>query len=104
MFDLSGEKLIISPRCKAGWTPLYSACHHNNIEVVRLLLDLGASTSITTNLQKSPLHAAAGQGFADIVQVLLDAGAYYYNGVGVCAVLCLSYLNAVYGECRQCLV
>lgn len=82
MFDLSGERLIINPRCKAGWTPLYSACHHNNIEIVRLLLDLDASTSITTNLQKSPLHAAAGQGFADIVQVLLDAGAY--KSVCVC--------------------
>jgi len=83
MFDLSGANLLISPRCKAGWTPLYSACHHNNIEVVKLLLDFGASTNVTTNLQKSPLHAAAGQGFADIVQVLLDAGTYMYKGVGV---------------------
>jgi len=73
--DFAGDKLVVNARCKAGWTPLYSACHHNNINVVKVLLDLGASTSATTILQKSPLHAAAGQGFVSIVQMLLDAGA-----------------------------
>jgi len=73
--DFAGDKLIVDARCKAGWSPLYTACHHNNIDVVRLLLALGAGTSVTTILGKTPLHAAAGQGFLPIVQVLLDAGA-----------------------------
>ena len=44
----SKGSLMLNPRCKAGWTPLYCATHHNNVEVVQLLLKLGADVSIAT--------------------------------------------------------
>ena len=75
MVGFCEERLLLNPRCKAGWTPLYAAAHHNNPEVVSLLLQLGADHSTGTVFGKSPLHAAAGQGFSDICTILLEAGA-----------------------------
>ena len=70
----SNAALLLNARCKAGWTPLYSAVHHNNIEVVQILLDLKADVNITTIYGKTPLHAAAGQGYHNICQLLMDIG------------------------------
>jgi hypothetical protein len=72
LHEYAGERLMLNARCKAGWTPLYTACHHNNPKVVQLLLRLGADISLGTKYGKTPLHAAAGQGFSDIVNILLE--------------------------------
>jgi len=67
--------LLLDARCKYGWSPLYCAAHHGNIDVVELLLKLGASPSVTNNVGKTPLHAAAAQGRSVIVDLLVAAGA-----------------------------
>ena len=97
--SLCGSHLMVNPRCKAGWTPLYTACHHNNIDVVKLLLTLGADTKLTTIYGKSPLHAAAGRGFVSIVQVLLDAGA---DGKMQCSAGMTPLHDAAYKEQVAC--
>lgn len=66
--------LLIDARCKYGWTPLYCAAHHGNIDCVELLLKLGANPGVTNLVGKSPLHAAAAQGRSVIVDLLVAAG------------------------------
>ena len=66
--------LLIDARCKYGWSPLYCAAHHGNIDCVELLLKLGASPAVANHVGKTPLHAAAAQGRAVIVDLMLTAG------------------------------
>ena len=75
LFDIFGESLMLNPRDKYGWTPLYCAVHHGNIEVVKLLLELGADTSVSNAQQKTPLHCAASQGRREICEILIAGGA-----------------------------
>ncbi len=66
------SNLLIDPKCKYGWTPLFSACHHGNIEVVNLLLEYGANKLSINNMGKSPLHEAAARNYTEICSILLE--------------------------------
>ncbi len=65
--------LILDARCKYGWTPLYCAAHHGNIDCVELLLKLGADPSIANHVGKTPLHAAAAQGRSVIIDLIISS-------------------------------
>jgi len=66
---------MLNPRDKYGWTPMYCAAHHGNIEVVMLLLELGADPSVSNAQNKTPLHCAVSQGRKEICKLLINAGA-----------------------------
>jgi ankyrin repeat protein len=59
----------------AGKTALYYACENGYTELVKLLLEAGASHKITDINQTSPLSIAANKGHSDIVLNLLMNGA-----------------------------
>jgi len=75
LYDLCGDSLMLNPRDKYGWTPLYCAAHHGNSDVVKLLLELGADPSVSNVQLKTPLHCAASQGRRLICELLISAGA-----------------------------
>ncbi|KAJ4328977.1 hypothetical protein N0V84_000548 [Fusarium piperis] len=61
-------------------TPLHFACMNHNVDMVRTLLELGASTSSPDHEKWTPLHHAINycqgqQQEMDVVQMLLDARA-----------------------------
>lgn len=74
MYKVSNKTLMIDPKDKYGWTPLYNACHHGNLDVVELLLNLNANLFATNSVGKTPLHAAASQNRLEICTLLLDTG------------------------------
>jgi ankyrin repeat protein len=55
--------------------PLHFAARMNRLEMVALLLELGADPKGTDGSGATPLHYAAGHGHADVVRLLLSAGA-----------------------------
>ncbi len=73
--------LSLDAKSHAGITPLHVAASHGHIEIVKLLLDAGASVnakSSTNNLfnpNATPLQLASCYGHADVVQLLLERGA-----------------------------
>lgn len=56
-------------------TALYLAVFEAKIELVALLLDLGADTDISDNRANTPLHIAVYKGYNDIASLLLCKGA-----------------------------
>ncbi|XP_063716671.1 ankyrin-3-like isoform X3 [Symsagittifera roscoffensis] len=62
-------------RTKAGFTPLLTAIHHNNMDVVKYLLRVGCSVHDTNEAGHSALHIAAHQGNTAMVDLLLREGA-----------------------------
>jgi ankyrin repeat protein len=76
MYELIGSKLIIDPKDKYGWTPLYCAVHHGNIECVELLLRFNASVILPNSVGKSPLHCAVAQNRIDIFNILKESSSY----------------------------
>eukprot|EP01038_Epipyxis_sp_PR26KG_P013653 gene13653-18322_t len=72
---ISKENLIIDARDRYGWTPLYCAAHHGNIDCVKLLLEIGADVHIKNLSGKTALHAACARGKTSIVEILLIHGA-----------------------------
>lgn len=60
---------------QAGYTPLHTACHFGQLNMVRFLLDRGASVSATTKVGYTPLHQSAQQGHVMVVNQLLKHGA-----------------------------
>ena len=54
--------------------PICIAAEHGALDVVRLLLEQGASIEPGESWWESPLHLAAGEGHADVVRLLLDRG------------------------------
>jgi ankyrin repeat protein len=60
-----------------GETPLHLAVAAGHAEVIRLLLESGASLNAPEWVDgQTPLHYASWRGHAECVQVLLEAGAY----------------------------
>ena len=69
------KDLLINAKCKVGWTPLYTAIHHNSEDAVALLLELNADVNVATNLGKTPLHCAAGRERLALCDLMLEKGA-----------------------------
>ncbi|XP_078002163.1 protein phosphatase 1 regulatory subunit 12C isoform X2 [Phascolarctos cinereus] len=58
-----------------GISALHQACIDENLEVVRFLVEEGASVNQADNEGWTPLHVAASCGYLDIAQYLLSHGA-----------------------------
>ena len=59
-----------------GWTALHKACERGRAEVVRLLLESGATPDLATKTAAdTALHLAAANGHADVCNELVKAGA-----------------------------
>ena len=54
-----------------GATALHAAAAAGHATAMTLLLEHGASVSVTNNYEDTPLHAAAREGHADVVRALL---------------------------------
>jgi hypothetical protein len=74
MYQVSNKTLMIDPKDKYGWTPLYNACHHGNLDVVELLLNLNSNLFAANSVGKTSLHAAVAQNRLEICKLLLDVG------------------------------
>ena len=60
---------------KDGSTPLLLACYAGHVDVVRCLLQHGASVHTTNLAGWTPLHGAASGGHLEVARVLIDHGA-----------------------------
>ena len=61
---------------EADNTPLQSAISNGNVEVVKALIDAGASLELgPTDYGNTPLKSAIFNGNVDVIQTLIDAGA-----------------------------
>ena len=58
-----------------GWTPLHRASFNGNLEVVNVLVALGAEVNKTNIDGSTPLHYASINGHLEVVNVLVAAGA-----------------------------
>ncbi|VDI43364.1 Hypothetical predicted protein, partial [Mytilus galloprovincialis] len=68
-----------------GWTPLYEACVHGDIETFQSLIRYRADVNMQTISGEMPLIAACQQGHGFLIQTLLDEGADI-NQALVCAI------------------
>jgi ankyrin repeat protein len=57
------------------YTPLMFAAAKNDVDLVRVLLEGGASVESTNDYQWTPLHVAAFYGHLEVCRLLLDWGA-----------------------------
>ena len=55
-------------------TPLMAAIINGNYRVVEYLLHAGADATIAAKYGRSPMHACAEHGYADIIELLLEHG------------------------------
>lgn len=59
-----------------GWTALQVACHHQYVDIARLLVQNGAKLDVTGGVQgMSPLHIAVTDGNAELARMLLENNA-----------------------------
>ncbi|VDN16734.1 unnamed protein product [Dibothriocephalus latus] len=65
----------LDPVTMAGYTPLHTACHFGQMNMVKFLLSKGCDVDALTQLGSSALHLAAQQGHPQVIYVLLDHGA-----------------------------
>lgn len=59
----------------SGWTLLHKACVYGSVEVIRLLIALGAYLDVIDQDGSSPLWYACRAGHAECVQELIQSGA-----------------------------
>ncbi|CAB3258050.1 unnamed protein product [Arctia plantaginis] len=69
---LSVAKYAIDYRNQKGQTALFVAIMQNNLEIVKILIDNGASLSIVLPDHQTVLHIAARYGYTDILEYLLN--------------------------------
>jgi len=67
---------LVSERSHDGWTPLHLAAFFGRLEVVKMLLDAGASmlTISSNNESNLPINAAAAGRRNDVVRLLVARG------------------------------
>uniref|UniRef100_A0A8R1DRS1 ANK_REP_REGION domain-containing protein n=1 Tax=Caenorhabditis japonica TaxID=281687 RepID=A0A8R1DRS1_CAEJA len=58
-----------------GMTALHIAVAARNLDVVKLLIELGSSIDLVDNEQRTPLHYASEHGYPEIVKYLMSHGA-----------------------------
>ena len=69
---------LVHSREKDGSTPLHAAAWKGELEVAKVLIDLGADVNALSendHYGTTPLHAAAHANNRDVVRLLLDSGA-----------------------------
>ncbi|KAL4822460.1 hypothetical protein H8958_005784 [Nasalis larvatus] len=64
-----------TPPTPTASAPLHQACIDENLEVVRFLVEQGATVNQADNEGWTPLHVAASCGYLDIARYLLSHGA-----------------------------
>ncbi|XP_032872831.1 histone-lysine N-methyltransferase EHMT2-like [Amblyraja radiata] len=72
-FLLTTGQVDLNTQDSGGWTPVIWAAEHKHIEIIKLLLDRGASVAQKDNEENICLHWAAFAGSSDIAEVLLNA-------------------------------
>ncbi|XP_072889883.1 histone-lysine N-methyltransferase EHMT2-like isoform X2 [Hemitrygon akajei] len=72
-FLLATGQVDLNTQDSGGWTPVIWAAEHKHIEIIKLLLDRGASVALKDNEENICLHWAAFAGSSDIAEVLLNA-------------------------------
>ena len=67
----------VGPRGVQGESPLHNAAHHEDVEMVQVLLDYGIDANVQSAVGTTPLAAATYGSFKDprVVGLLLDHGA-----------------------------
>lgn len=105
----------VSPLTRAGYSPLHTACHFGQINMVRYLLDLPDAPDINQRTQMgfTPLHLAAQQCHSQVVRLLLEMGAdsnvrnqvgdkffYSFNTLTVPSRHCMSFISQKF-KCKQ---
>ena len=74
--NLLSQGANINVTCNAGWTPLHKAALKGMVDIVRLLIDHGASLDAqSAEEHDTPLHDACSNGHTEVVEVLLMHGA-----------------------------
>jgi ankyrin repeat protein len=58
-----------------GVTPLYTAAQNGQVEVIKMLVSLGANVNAPNNLGATPVYVAAGNGHAHVIEALAELGA-----------------------------
>ncbi|KAL4218204.1 Oxysterol-binding protein-related protein 1 [Mactra antiquata] len=61
-----------SQKANRGWTPLHLSAYFGHVDVVKILIQNGASVNEVNNLGDTPLHKAAHTGRLDVVTLLLQ--------------------------------
>lgn len=73
--DLLEKQVPLQPSPIERYTPLHTAIIEGNVNIVRLLLQAGASPGNVPGLPRSPLEEAVIANQAEIIDLLIDAGA-----------------------------
>ncbi|CAL4137312.1 unnamed protein product, partial [Meganyctiphanes norvegica] len=60
-----------------GWTPLMQAARHGHLQVLQLLLNMGAAIDKQNKLGMTALHLASVSGHMGTIRALIDGGADY---------------------------
>jgi len=74
-----GAALDVQPLGGDSFSALGEASRLGFVAVVRILLNFGASPSVSTNDKTSPLHAASFEGFDEIVRLLVSSNSSIVN-------------------------
>jgi ankyrin repeat protein len=77
MAEIDRDPALLEARSSDGWTPLHLAAFFGHDDLVKALLDRGASIEArsTNAMKNTPLHAASGGRHLSTIRLLLEDGA-----------------------------